>query len=136
MSEAERSTTISGPYWAVDGKPKCYGGHLKDYKKALKGTVFSLPTARPISARESRNRSSQTSSTVTAKLTASPLASNERGLVISAPIVFRDEGLFLKSAALDPQELRFALLFWDRLEFPSSNIFNIAGDTAEEQFLA
>ena len=47
-----------------------------------------------------------------------------RGLVVSPPIEIQGSNLFVKSSSLDPQELRFALLFWDRLVWPSSrNIY-------------
>jgi hypothetical protein len=45
-----------------------------------------------------------------------------RGLVVSPPIEISRDSLFVKSASLDLQELRFALLFWDKLVWPSSLI--------------
>ena len=49
-----------------------------------------------------------------------PRQAVNRGLVVSPPIEIQDNSLFAKSWNLDPQELRFALLFWDRLVWPSS----------------
>ena len=60
---------------------------------------------------------------------------NERGLVISCPINISGTSLFLKSSTLDPQELRFALLFWDKLDFPTNNLISIGTDQNAE-FLA
>ncbi len=49
---------------------------------------------------------------------------NQRGLVISYPIIMSAGGigLYLKANELDPQELRFSLLFWDKLDFPANNV--------------
>lgn len=59
---------------------------------------------------------------------------NQRGLVISCPVII--SGTYLKlEAALDPQELRFALLFWDKLDFPKNNLIGIGLDQ-DAQFLA
>src|SRR3989442_5161137 len=57
-----------------------------------------------------------------------------RGLVISPPLEIEGERLFIKSTSLHPQELRFALLFWDRLVWPSSRAIHIASGP-DEQFL-
>lgn len=60
---------------------------------------------------------------------------NERGLVISCPIRISGTSLEIKTTALDPQELRFALLFWDKLDFPTNNMISIGLDQQAE-FLA
>jgi hypothetical protein len=52
---------------------------------------------------------------------------NKRGLVISAPVELSNDRVLVKSGGLDPQELRFSLLFWDRLEFPASQAIYIDG---------
>lgn len=44
-----------------------------------------------------------------------------RGLVVSPPIEISSSGLLIKNARLDLQELRFSLLFWDKLDFPSNS---------------
>lgn len=52
---------------------------------------------------------------------------SERGLIISPPVVVQaGHGVFIKSSALDPQELRLAVLFWDKLAWPDNNIMHIA----------
>jgi hypothetical protein len=43
--------------------------------------------------------------------------------------------LFIKTTTLDPQELRFSLLFWDKLDFPSNNLIGMSGGPHAE-FLA
>ena len=58
----------------------------------------------------------------------------KRGLVLSCPIEIQGNRLLLKSSNLDPQELRFALLFWDKLVWPSSRALHIASGP-DEQFL-
>lgn len=59
----------------------------------------------------------------------------QRGLVISCPIAISGNSLSIKTTALDPQELRFALLFWDKLDFPTNNLIQVQlGQDA--QFLA
>jgi len=55
-----------------------------------------------------------------------------RGLVVSPPIEIEGSRLFVKSSNLDPQELRFALLFWDRLVWPSSRAIHFANGPDED----
>jgi hypothetical protein len=63
-----------------------------------------------------------------------PKSANYRGLVVSPPIEIQGTSLFAKSSNLDPQELRFALLFWDKLVWPSSRaIYFVSGP--DETFL-
>ncbi|AKH38211.1 MULTISPECIES: DUF6236 family protein [Nitrosomonas] len=57
-----------------------------------------------------------------------------RGLVVSPPIEIEGTRLYAKSSSLDPQELRFALLFWDRLVWPSSRAI-FFGSNVDEEFL-
>lgn len=63
-----------------------------------------------------------------------PRDANYRGLVVSPPIEIEGSRLFAKSSNLDPQELRFALLFWDRLVWPSSRAIHFASGP-DETFL-
>lgn len=60
--------------------------------------------------------------------------SSKRGLIVSPPIEIDGSRLFAKSANLDSQELRFALLFWDELVWPSSRAIYF-GSGPDEQFL-
>jgi hypothetical protein len=53
---------------------------------------------------------------------------NERGLVISRPIEI--SGSTLRTGPVDLQELRFSLLFWDKVDFPTNN--NFATDLGAE----
>ncbi len=52
------------------------------------------------------------------------------GLVISVPIEASAGSLFVKSSALDPQELRSNLLLWDKLDWPTNNLmgFHVTPD--------
>lgn len=63
-----------------------------------------------------------------------PKIANHRGLVVSPPITIEGTSLHIKSSNLDPQELRFALLFWDQLVWPSSNAIHLVSNT-DESFL-
>lgn len=54
-----------------------------------------------------------------------PARQRKRGLVISPPIVVFQDGFQIDSAELDPQELRFSLLFWDKLDYPSNNLIEV-----------
>ncbi len=63
-----------------------------------------------------------------------PKSANHRGLVVCPPIEIEGTRLFVKSSNLDPQELRFALLFWDQLVWPSSRVIHF-GSGPDEQFL-
>ena len=55
-----------------------------------------------------------------------------RGLVISCPITIVGNSLRIKSSDLDPQELRFSLLFWDRLDFPANDMISFTSDENAE----
>jgi hypothetical protein len=63
-----------------------------------------------------------------------PKQASYRGLVVSPPITIEGTSLQIKSSNLDPQELRFALLFWDRLVWPTSNAIHLASGP-DESFL-
>lgn len=60
-----------------------------------------------------------------------PKSANNRGLVVSNPLEIYGSKLVSKSSSLDPQELRFALLFWDRLVWPSSRAVHFASGPDE-----
>ena len=64
-----------------------------------------------------------------------PKESQSRGLIISNPMKID----FVKNSissvgGLDPSELRFSLLYWDKFVFPGSNVFSSGGGD-DEQFL-
>ena len=63
-----------------------------------------------------------------------PKSANSRGLVVCPPIEIEGNRILVKSSNLDPQELRFSLLFWDKLVWPSSRAIHFASGT-DEQFL-
>lgn len=60
-----------------------------------------------------------------------PKQAEHRGLVVSPPLEIDGTQLFVKSSNLDPQELRFSLLFWDRLVWPSSRAIYFASNDDE-----
>ncbi len=53
------------------------------------------------------------------------------GLVISSPVTIEGRSIS-GSGVLDPQELRFSLLFWDRLVWPSNSVVRFAGGVDAE----
>jgi hypothetical protein len=57
-----------------------------------------------------------------------------RGLVISPPIVVDGQSLHIKHSNIDPSELRFSLLYWDKLVWPSSRIIHLESND-DENFL-
>lgn len=59
---------------------------------------------------------------------------SKRGLVISPPITVQGTSLHAKRSNIDPLELRFGLLFWDRLVWPSSRAIHFSSGP-DEQFL-
>ena len=59
---------------------------------------------------------------------------SKRGLVVSAPITIEGTMLQMRSSNIDPQELRLAVLFWDRLVWPSSRGLYLSSGP-DEQFL-
>ena len=59
----------------------------------------------------------------------------KRGLVISSPTELRANGsVFIKTTALDAQELRASLLYWDQLAWPANSAMFI-GSNADAKFL-
>lgn len=51
-----------------------------------------------------------------------------RGIVVSPPIVIQDsESFHLEHSDLDQTELRYCLLFWDQIAWPTNNIIFIEG---------
>jgi Family of unknown function (DUF6236) len=63
-----------------------------------------------------------------------PKAASHRGLVVSTPVEIEGKSVTFKGVHIHPQELRFALLFWDRLVLPCSRFFAF-GPSNDEQFL-
>ena len=63
-----------------------------------------------------------------------PKDHGRRGIVLSNPIEILEKGVHAKSSNIDRQELRFSLLFWDELVWPSSNFIHFASN-ADEAFL-
>jgi hypothetical protein len=53
------------------------------------------------------------------------------GLIVSCPIIINGDDIKITRSALDPQELRFALMFWDRLSWPMLNGIQIHGGRDE-----
>ncbi|HEF5874758.1 TPA: hypothetical protein SAY52_005437 [Burkholderia cenocepacia] len=53
--------------------------------------------------------------------------SQSRGIVISCPMEVREGHVLTKSSMLDPQELRFALLFWEKLAWPTTRAVSFPG---------
>jgi hypothetical protein len=54
-----------------------------------------------------------------------------RGLIVSPPII-ASGNLISGSSNLDPQELRFSLLFWDKLVWPTGQIHFGEGETEKQ----
>lgn len=55
---------------------------------------------------------------------AKPLESGQRGIILSQPVEV--SGSKLSTREFDVQELRFAVLFFDKIEYPSNNIIEIS----------
>lgn len=62
-----------------------------------------------------------------AKLTTTQSNPEERGLIICNPVQLQGNAVLLKSNKLDPHELRFSLLFWDKLVWPRNRVFDLGG---------
>lgn len=104
----------------------------KDLKKTLLGTTgLSFPG--PVLKAESPTVGGAWDKKIS--LDGAPLRKSERGLVISVPVKLGSGNEITFVSRLDPQELRFSLLFWDRLDFPMNNIHNF-GEGPEVDFLA
>src|SRR3954470_21022519 len=50
-----------------------------------------------------------------------------RGLILSSKIEPYENGLSIQGG-IDPQQLRYALLFWDKLVWPTNNMIHAGGD--------
>ena len=57
-----------------------------------------------------------------------------RGLIVTCPIELLPNGFSIKNADIEPHELRHALLFWDRIAFPTNNLIHI-GSSPDLEFL-
>ena len=59
--------------------------------------------------------------------------SQSRGLIISNPMkIDFAKNSISSTGGLDPSELRFSLLYWDKFVFPRSNLLGFGGGEAEE----
>ncbi|WP_340316372.1 DUF6236 family protein [Rhizorhabdus argentea] len=105
----------------------------KDYSLP-KGTKFDLSTGRFAQGPSGANVAFQPQ--MVAVLTSEPLSANQRGLLVSPPmkINVQTNELNIASGALDSVELRSALLFWDRLDWPTNNLVHV-GHAEEIEFL-
>lgn len=58
----------------------------------------------------------------------------KRGIVLCPPIEVNEQntGFVIKNSGIDSQELRYSLLFWDELAWPTSNLIHIGGGPDEE----
>lgn len=56
----------------------------------------------------------------------------KRGLVISNPVSVDNNNVYASSVNLDPQELRFSLLFWDELAWPRNNVMDFGFDANDD----
>ncbi len=56
------------------------------------------------------------------------------GLVVSPPIEIQGTSLHVRSSNLDPQELRYSILLWDSLVWPSSRAIYMSSGP-DEAFL-
>lgn len=63
-----------------------------------------------------------------------PKETLKRGLVISPPMVVDGTSLNIKHSNIDHSELRFSLLYWDKLVWPSSRIIHFSSND-DERFL-
>jgi hypothetical protein len=53
---------------------------------------------------------------------------HERGLIVSAPITVTENVVQVRSTHLNPNELRAAILFWDRLAWPTNNALHVSSE--------
>lgn len=61
-----------------------------------------------------------------------PPKAEYRGLIVSPPVTVNEGGgFYLRQSWLDPTELRFSLLFWDRLAWPTG-LIKMGSSEAEE----
>jgi len=56
----------------------------------------------------------------------------KRGLIVSPPLEIKGTSLYVRSSNLDPQELRFSLLLFDQIVWPSSRAIFFASSPDEE----
>ncbi|WP_404368620.1 DUF6236 family protein [Marinobacter sp.] len=61
-----------------------------------------------------------------------PQFREKRGLVISPPVEINGSQLYAKSSNIDEMELRFALMYWDKLVWPQSRVIHFSSNPDEE----
>ncbi|TCJ25510.1 hypothetical protein E0X81_06525 [Halomonas sp. GDM18] len=61
-----------------------------------------------------------------------PQSERFHGIIISSPMEINGTTLNIKSSNIDPIELRFSLLFWDKLIWPSSKAIYLSSSPDEE----
>jgi len=59
------------------------------------------------------------------------LGRDERGIIVSCPIEVEGDQITVIKNRLDQQDLRTALLFWDRIDWPVNNAINIVDHSVE-----
>lgn len=62
------------------------------------------------------------------------LRGQQRGVIISNPIAIEDQAIRVIAPSIDEQELRFALLYWDKLAWPQSSVLELL-ESPEAEFL-
>lgn len=106
---------------------------MDEFKRRLLGASTLSPVPGPWALR-SPIRPTVHASSPTFNLPPKPLAKGERGLVVSGPVKVAGDAVSLQVGPnmLDPQELRFSLLFWDRLDYPENRILHMPLGPDEE----
>lgn len=64
------------------------------------------------------------------------LRHDERGIIVSNPLEILSDGVLIKSSEIDDGELRRALLFWDKIVWPSNNAIMLGGGPDVDFLLA
>ncbi|MDP3460643.1 MAG: DUF6236 family protein [Hyphomonas sp.] len=103
---------------------------MANFKSTLLGSAvgaFNGPSPGVSNSGAGVSRASTNEISFTFKMPNVDLAKNERGLIISSPITIAGDGVTFHEMYVDPQELRLALLFWDRLDWPNNNFVHIEG---------
>lgn len=107
---------------------------------ALRVNDCSFPLSLPIAglvailSLDSISLSTTLESTKEIKMPDKNLSYAFRGLVVSPPINIKGNGFYVRQSWLDEQELRFSLLFWDKLVWPTGFV-HMAGNGEQEEML-
>lgn len=99
---------------------------MNSFRKSLLNTASArnAPMADHVSDMRLSKRM-QSTGQLSWKLADHSLRNNERGLVISAPVTIDKDNSISGGGSIDPDLMRFFLLFWDKFDWPDNRLISV-----------